>query len=452
MAVKSKGQIKRGEQLYQLTSLVAGEFSLPEVLDRLAEAAVKIIGVRACSIRLLDEETNDLKIHSTYGLSEAYRNKGVVSKTDPVVKAAFSGEAVVLDDMRVDGRVKYRDATLKEGLVSQMTVAMTFRNQAIGVLRLYSPRPKHFDDDDINLARSVASQCAVAITNAKFYAESIKGAKMAEQLRLAGIIQRRMVPETLPQIQGLDIDALYYPCFDVGGDFYDFLPLGPNKLGIVIADVIGKGLPAAIMMSWLRGAVRAYTDTFHQAICVGETAWDQSSGAALNEAYVKRAVAKFNRLACQECRDGEFITLFYAILDSETRSISYSSCGHEPTVLIRGDQDIDLDRGGLVLGLDEDAAYEAATVALEQDDCLVFYTDGLIDAVNFEGQLWSKSQMLKAARRALMCNANHITKAILQYRRRFVGLARQVDDTSIVVIKMAEKKPCDDCQALRDRQ
>jgi len=145
MTVKSKGQIKRGEQLYQLTSLVAGEFSLPEALDRLAEAAVKIIGVKACSIRLLDEETNDLKMRSTYGLSEAYRNKGVVSKNDPVVKAAFAGEAIVLDDMRVDGRIKYRDATLKEGLVSQMTVAMTFRSQAIGVLRLYSPRPYILD-------------------------------------------------------------------------------------------------------------------------------------------------------------------------------------------------------------------------------------------------------------------------------------------------------------------
>jgi sigma-B regulation protein RsbU (phosphoserine phosphatase) len=450
MTVKSKEQIERGQQLYQLTSLVAGEFSLPEVLDKLAEAAVKIIGVKACSIRLLDEETNDLKMRSTYGLSEAYRNKGVVSKNDPVVKAAFAGEAIVLDDMRVDGRIKYREATLKEGLVSQMTVAMTFRNQAIGVLRLYSPRPKHFDDDDINLARSVASQCAVAITNARFYTESIKGAKIAEQMRLAGIIQRRMIPETLPQIQGLDIDALYYPCFDVGGDFYDFLPLGPNKLGIVIADVIGKGLPAAIMMSWLRGAIRAYTDTFHQAIQVGDSAWDEPNQIALNEAYVKRAVAKFNRLACQECRDGEFITLFYAILDSETRTMSYSSCGHEPTVLIRGDQDIDLDRGGLVLGLDPNTAYEAVTVTLEENDCLIFYTDGLTDALNFDGQLWSKSQMLEAARRALMCNANHITKAILQYRRRFVGLARQLDDTSVVVVKIAEKKPCDDCQALSE--
>ena len=147
---------KRDEQLYHLITLVAGSFSLQEVLDKLAEAAVKITGVKACSIRLLDEDAGDLKMRSTYGLSEEYRNKGVVSKDDPVIKAAFSGEAVVLDDMRVDGRVKYKEATIKEGLVSQLTVAMQFRGKPIGVLRLYSPRPMHFDEDDIALARAVA--------------------------------------------------------------------------------------------------------------------------------------------------------------------------------------------------------------------------------------------------------------------------------------------------------
>ena len=141
MTDKTSKQIERDEQIYQLTTLAAGRFSLQEALDRLAEAAVKITGVKACSIRLLDEEAGDLKMRSTYGLSEEYRNKGVVSKNDPVVKAAFAGEAVVLDDMRVDGRVKYREATIKEGLVSQLTVAMQFRGEAIGVLRLYSPRP-----------------------------------------------------------------------------------------------------------------------------------------------------------------------------------------------------------------------------------------------------------------------------------------------------------------------
>jgi signal transduction protein with GAF and PtsI domain len=114
---------------------VAGKFSLQEVLDKLAEAAVKIVGVKACSIRLLNVEAGDMKMRSTYGLSQEYRNKGAVTKDDPVIKAAFGGQAVVLDDMRTDQRVRYKDATICEGLVSQLTVAMQFRGVAIGVLR-----------------------------------------------------------------------------------------------------------------------------------------------------------------------------------------------------------------------------------------------------------------------------------------------------------------------------
>ncbi|MHC4216571.1 MAG: hypothetical protein ACYSWP_24750, partial [Planctomycetota bacterium] len=104
MAQEDQQITERTEQLYQLPTLVAGEFSLPELLDKLAEAAVRVTGVKACSIRLLNEEAGELKMRSTYGLSEEYRNKGVVSRYDTVIKAAFSGEAVILDDMRVDGR------------------------------------------------------------------------------------------------------------------------------------------------------------------------------------------------------------------------------------------------------------------------------------------------------------------------------------------------------------
>jgi GAF domain-containing protein len=195
MSKKMKKQIERNEQIYQITTLVAGRFTLQEVLDRLAEAAVKVIGtgVKACSIRLLDEDSGDLKMRSTYGLSEEYRNKGVVSKDDPVIKAAFAGEPVILDDMTDDDRVAFKEATRKEGLVSQLTVAMKFRDKPIGVLRMYSGRPRHFNDDDIEIARAIGSQCAVAITNAKLYSEAIEAARITEQVRLAGRRPRGLI-------------------------------------------------------------------------------------------------------------------------------------------------------------------------------------------------------------------------------------------------------------------
>jgi len=422
MAKKTKKQIERDELINLLTTLVAGEFSLQDVLDKLAEAAVKIVGVKACSIRLLDEEAGDLKMRSTYGLSEEYRSKGVVSKNDTVIKAAFAGQAVVLDDMRLDDRVKYKEAAIKEALVSQLTVAMQFKGRAIGVLRLYSPRPMRFYEDDINLARAVASQCAVAITNARLYEEAIEGAHMAEQMRLAGLIQRKMIPERPLRIPGLDIAAAYIPCFDVGGDFYDFLTVSDNCIAVAIADVMGKGMPAALMMSCFRSAVRAYVDI-------------EGGGRA-----IQTITNKLNKMICGECRNGEFITFFYAVIDAEKGTITYCNCGHEPTVLIRDGQIIDLEKGGLVLGVDPQAEYEVETVELKDGDSLLFYTDGLIDAANFDGELWGKEGMLEAAKKFTSGSAEQMIKNILGYRRRFVGLARQIDDTSIIVVKAEKSK------------
>ncbi len=419
MAGKTKRQIEIGERIYQLTTLVAGRFSLQEVLDKLAEAAVKIVGVKACSIRLLDEDAGDLKMRSTYGLTEEYRDKGPVTKDDPVVKAAFAGEAVVLDDMRVDGRVKYKEATIKEGLVSQLTVAMLFRNKAIGVLRLYSPKPKQFEEDDINLARAVASQCAIAITNARLYAQAIEGQHMAEQMRLAGVIQRRMIPQKAPIVPGLDIAATYIPCFDVGGDLYDFQQINGSCISIAIADVIGKGIPAAIMTSSFRGAARAYAD---------------SEGCGKDA--ILKIITKLNQMALRECKDGEFISLFYANIDTEQRTITYCNCGHEPTVLIRDGAITELNKGGLVLGVEAKNEYDIETLQLKTGDCLLFYTDGLIDATNFDSQLWGRDRLLETAKKFSTGSANQMVENVLAYRRRFVGLARQIDDTSIIVVKV----------------
>jgi serine phosphatase RsbU (regulator of sigma subunit) len=324
--------------------------------------------------------------------------------------------------MRVDGRVKYKEATLREGLVSQLTVAMQFRGKAIGVLRLYSPKPRQFYEDDISLARAIASQCSVAITNAKLYVEAINGQRMREQIRLAGVVQRRMIPEKAPSMPGLDIAATYIPCFDVGGDFYDFLQLSNHRVAVAISDVMGKGIPAAIMMSLFRGTVRAYVDADH------------------SQGNIEKIIDRLNKMACGECKDGEFVALFYAVLDIKEKTITYCNCGHEPAVLIRNGKIAELDKGGFVLGIEAHTEYEIETLKLRDGDCLLFYTDGLTDAVNFEGKLWSREKMLETAKKFTADPAEQMVKNILAYRRRFVGLARQVDDTSIIIIKIAEDR------------
>lgn len=419
--MKLLGKAKREEQLYQLITLVAGGFSLGEVLDKLARAAVEITGASACSIRLLDDDTGELKMRSTFGLSEEYRNKGPVTRDDPVIMAAFAGEAVIIDDMNTDDRVRYKDASEKEGIVSQLTVSMQFKNTPVGVLRLYRPRVGGFSEDDISLARSVASQCAVAITNAKYYQRAIAGEQVAQQVRLASIIQRRMIPESAPKIQGLDISAAYKPCFGVGGDLYDFIRLDDDCLAIAIADVMGKGIPAALMMSSFRGMIRAYADGGH------------------TRHTMKEIINKMNANACDECRDGEFITLFYAILNAKDLTMTYCNCGHEPALLWRKGKVRDLNKGGLVLGVTKDAEYEIEKIDLHGEDRLLFYTDGLIDAVNFDGKTWGIEMLYKVFKQCASGTSNDIVNNILTLRRRYIGLERQTDDTSIVAVRISDR-------------
>ncbi|MBN2513848.1 MAG: SpoIIE family protein phosphatase [Sedimentisphaerales bacterium] len=418
---KRQKKLKLSDQIYQISTLAAGNFELQEVLDRLAEAAVKVTDTTACSIRLLDDNTGDLKMRSTYGLSEEYRNKGPVTLDEPVIKEAFSGRAVVLDDMRLDPRVRYREATIQEGLISQLTVAMTFKGKPLGVLRLYSPEPNRFNRQAIRVARLVASQCATAITNARLFGEALEGAKMKQQMDLAAAVQRRMIPEKAPCMCGLDLAAIYKPCHEIGGDLYDFFAIDEHRIIVSIADVIGKGVPAAIMMSMFRGAMRAYAD----------------GGYGRHE--MREIIQKLNLVACRECRNGEFITLFLACIDTQAGMITYCNCGHEPGLLLPAGKPVqNLEKGGLVMGLMEHAQYETETLPFNKNDCLLLYTDGLIDAVNFEGKMWGKERLLTVLDLYRESSSAQLVHTILGYRRRFVGLASQFDDTSVLAIRKIE--------------
>ena len=426
MAIRlKKSDIK--DEIYNISTLAAGSFTLQEVLDKLAKAAVEIIGAKACSIRLLSNDTMDLEMRSTYGLSDSYRNKGSVTKDDPVIEAAFSGEAVIIDDMKSDQRVQYPIASQKEGLVSQLTVAMKFREKPMGVLRLYSAKSNFFKASDIALARLVATQCAVAITNAQLYSSAIKMNKMQNQMDLAGVIQRRMIPNKLPSIPGVDIAASYRPCFTIGGDFYDFILIDKNTLVFLISDVIGKGIPAAMIMSMFRGGFRALIEC----------------GRGCKRYSIFNFADVLNSFACKHCHNGEFITAFIGVFEFDKGLLHYTNCGHEPGILYRYDKLTELSEGGPVLGLNSQSIYESHTIQMNKGDIFMFYTDGLVDAVNFENQFWGKEKLFETVKKCQPnTNAETIAKTILNYRRRFTGLSQQQDDTSIVTFKI-DKDPRD---------
>ncbi len=410
-------RLNRGlSSVYETTRLLTSPMNLQQVLEIVVRTITEALGLDAAGLRLLEEETGTLVLKATYGLSEEYKNKGPVTAAESELNLrALRGEAIIVNDMRTDPHFKrYRAAVLREGVISSLSLGMMYKGKGIGILRLYSKRFRRFSQSDISLARAIAAQSAAAIVNARLYAEALEGERVARQVRLAGVVQRQLIPQEAPNIEGIELAGVYIPCYDVGGDFYDYIKLSDKQLVLSIGDVMGKGVPASLTMASLRSSLRAYAET----------------APSLAE-LIKRV----NRMFCNDIGWGEFATLFCAKFDVDTSQLSYCNCGHEPPLLIRDKKVISLSEGGTVLGIEKDYQYKINKVNLQSGDFIVMYTDGLADAVNFERESFGRERIIQAALESIDLNARQIVKNIIWQMRRFTGLTRRVDDTAVVVLK-----------------
>jgi sigma-B regulation protein RsbU (phosphoserine phosphatase) len=205
------------------------------------------------------------------------------------------------------------------------------------------------------------------------------------------------------------------PCFELGGDFFDFIPLGDHSVGITVADVVGKGLPASLLMASVRAAMRAQADNVYD---------------------LDEIVSRVNKSMSLDMRSNEFITLWYGVLDYQNKQLTYCSAGHEPAILIRNGQMRELGVGGMVIGVDPEQRYDKEVVQLQTGDVLWIYTDGVPDAMNYTGEKFGKTRMRESLMKVKDQNAEQICRQMLWETRRFVGLNRRTDDTTMVVIKV----------------
>ncbi len=402
--------------VHKTSRLLTGPMDLSQVLQIVLETVSHAVGADAAGIRLLDEETGELVLKATYGLSDAYKNKGPVTAAESSLnQKALQGEAIIVSDMRTDPRFEnWREEIVREGLISTLYIGLMYRDKGIGIFRLYSKKPRGFSPQDIALAQTVAAQSAAAITNARLYEEALEKERMARQIKLAGTVQRHLIPQKAPKLPGFDLSGQYVPCYDVGGDFYDFIPMADGTLVITIGDVMGKGVPASLTMAALRSSLRAYAEQIHT---------------------IDEIARRANRMFCHDTEMWEFATLFCAHLDPRNSRLSYCNCGHEPPLLIRGGETLSLQEGGMVLGIQPENDYESRHITLEEGDLLVFYTDGLADAVNFERESFGRKRIIEAARNSRDMSAEQAAKNILWLMRKFSGLTPRRDDTAIVVLK-----------------
>ena len=401
--------------VHGLSELLSGTLHLQEILDITVRRVTEVLAMKACAIRLLNPETGELVIKAVHNLSQEYLNKGpVVIRKNAIDSAAFAGEAVYIEDARRDPRIRYPDNARREGIVSGLCLPMTYRGQTIGVMRVYADRVYRFSESEESLLRSIASHAAAAIINSRLRHEHAEAERVKRQIEAAREIQQRMLPACPPTHPRLSFGCVYDPTLALGGDFYEFIERPEGGMMIGIADVVGKGLPAALLMSAIRATIHGYADQSD------DPAW---------------IVSRVNQRMCRDSLVSEFATLVFGAFSADGSALTYCNAGHPPPMLIRGEEISELTAGGLVIGVRSEEIYEQGTVRLESGDTLVMVTDGVTEAMAFDGTAYGRARLIASIRRHRQLDAPQLAQQILWDVRRFAGLAEQSDDISIVVVK-----------------
>ncbi len=404
--------------LYHVTAEFTGMSELQSVLDRATSAVVNVLSAQSCAIRLLSEDRTELVVKSVANLSNEYLDKGPILLSESRVdqEVLNTGEPVYIADERTDPRVLYPSEARREGIVSAMCVPLSYRDEVLGVLRVYTGEPHEFDWFEVSLLEAISAQAAAAISHARLHGEAREANEVRRQLRMAGEVQRRMIPSAPPQPPGFEIGAVYVPCYELGGDFYDFIDLPPHNVGVGVCDVVGKGVRASLLMASIRASLRAH---------------------ATNVYSMSEVLGWVNRDLCSDTLTSDFATMFYAVLDVESKRLTYANAGHLPPLLFRDGQACHLSTGGGVLGIDQDAHWGYESFVLEPGDVVLAYTDGLVEALNFNDEAFGQQRVEDAARSAIESqrSADGIVKHVLWEMRRFAGLQTRGDDLTIIAIR-----------------
>jgi sigma-B regulation protein RsbU (phosphoserine phosphatase) len=402
--------------VYNVTMMLSEARDVQTVLNRTVQLVCDLMEAKAASLRLVDRDRDELVIKAAFNLSPEYLNKGPVQlSTAEVDRLALSPRGYeYVRNMAQDPRIHYPQEALREGIVSMLSVGMRYKGKPVGVLRVYTDHETSFAPLKIDLLKAVAAQAAAAIENARLLAETLAAQALERQVQMAAAVQQRMIPQSAPSVKGLDVAKVYVPSSDLGGDFLDFIPLPYENLGIAIADVSGKGLPASLTMAAVRAALRAQVDNVY---------------------YLYEVVRRINQMCCRDTQVGEFVTLFYGVLDAANRRLTYCNAGHLPGLLLRAGKIIELGGDNMVLGVDPDETYTQILIDLQIGDILLLYTDGLTDAMNFQNERYGRERLNVALLQGGK-TAEEVAQNILWDMRRFAGLNRRTDDVTLIVVRV----------------
>jgi sigma-B regulation protein RsbU (phosphoserine phosphatase) len=322
-----------------------------------------------------------------------------------------TGEVVSAPDVHVDPRyVAGRRETR-----SELAVPIIGEAGVIGCLNVESDREAAFSREDADLLEFFASSAAVSIEKALLHRQVLDKQRIEDQLNVAREVQSGLLPGAPPILAGYDIAAVALPTWAIGGDYYDYVPLREGRLGLVIADVSGKGIPAALIMATFRAALRTELRRHADLVAVAE---------------------QLNAVVLESGDTSRFVTAVCGVLDSASGRITYVNCGHNPPILLRAaGRTESLRGGGPALGLFHTVAFEAGTVDLAPGDRLVLYTDGVVEPTDQGDREFGTDRLAAAVREAAGRPAAEALRCVIGATRAFAGRDDYDDDFTLVVVQ-----------------
>jgi serine phosphatase RsbU (regulator of sigma subunit) len=314
------------------------------------------------------------------------------------------------------------EARLREGFRGHALIPLLVESRVIGILELDSRHPRRLDSDALSFVRLLANQAALLLEQARLRESEREQHGLEDDLAVARQIQLSLLPAGTPEAVGWAFAAAYQSARQVGGDLYDFieLPGSPPQLGLLIADVSGKGASAALFMAYSRAVIRA---------------------AAMRQVSPAQSLSLANEQLSKDNQAGLFISAFYGVLDTQSGRITYASAGHNPPLVWRAAarQATYLPTGGLVLGVTPDARYEDRQLKLEPGDVWVLYTDGITEEFDPNEELFGVERLSEAVAPAAPDGAAAVITAVLAAVDAFNAGTPQADDYTLVAVKRLDE-------------
>jgi sigma-B regulation protein RsbU (phosphoserine phosphatase) len=407
--------------LYALSQAFNSSIDLDEVLNRVMDEVIAVTRAERGFMMLYDE-SGRLTFSVARGMDQHIIHDPQFQISLSVVeKVARDGQAVITSDARLDPRFNMSQSVRLLGLRSILCVPLRLKERSLGAIFVDNRiQAGIFTQADLDLLNAVANSAATAIENARLYKIAVEKARLEHELQMARQVQASLLPTDTPQFPGWEFVARWMPARQVAGDYFDFILEPDGQLGIVVADVSDKGMPAALFMALTRSIVRASLD----------------AGLSPQERF-----QRVNRLICADAQSGMFVTLFYARLDAARNRLTYVNCGHNPPLYFRmgkraGQGALSrLARTGMALGVDPEASYEERVLDLNPGDFLALYTDGVTDALNTQGQSFELDHLEQVVLENRDRSAVEISAALERAIQEFIGEAPLFDDITLLVAR-----------------